>query len=40
MSQGGAKVWFDTGVASPIVVPSSTSCGQPKAMQELLDGHA
>lgn len=31
----GVEAWFDAGVASPILVPSSTSGGQVKAFQEL-----
>ncbi|MEM9653050.1 MAG: LLM class flavin-dependent oxidoreductase, partial [Actinomycetota bacterium] len=31
----GVEAWFDAGVQSPILVPSSTSGGQMKAFQEL-----
>ena len=31
----GVEAWFDAGVTSPILVPSSTSGGQVKAFQEL-----
>lgn len=31
----GIEAWFDAGVTSPIVVPSSTSGGQAKAFEEL-----
>ena len=30
----GIEAWFDAGVTSPIVVPSSTSGGQAKAFEE------
>lgn len=33
----GVEAWFDAGVSSPILVPSSTSGGQMKALQELFD---
>lgn len=33
----GIGAWFDAGVTSPIVVPSSTSGGQVKAFSELFD---
>ena len=33
----GVEAWFEAGVASPILVPSSTSGGQMKAFQELFD---
>jgi alkanesulfonate monooxygenase SsuD/methylene tetrahydromethanopterin reductase-like flavin-dependent oxidoreductase (luciferase family) len=33
----GVEAWFDAGVASPILVPSSTSGGQVKAFAELFD---
>ena len=31
----GIEAWFDAGVSTPIVVPSSTSGGQAKAVAEL-----
>jgi alkanesulfonate monooxygenase SsuD/methylene tetrahydromethanopterin reductase-like flavin-dependent oxidoreductase (luciferase family) len=31
----GVEAWFDSGVAAPILVPSSTSGGQNKAFAEL-----
>ncbi|MGB0111823.1 MAG: LLM class flavin-dependent oxidoreductase [Ilumatobacteraceae bacterium] len=33
----GIEAWFDAGVTCPIVVPSSTSGGQAKALAELFD---
>ena len=33
----GVEAWFDAGVASPIIVPSSTSGGQAKAFAEVFD---
>lgn len=33
----GVEAWFDSGVTTPILVPSSTSGGQQKALQELFD---
>jgi alkanesulfonate monooxygenase SsuD/methylene tetrahydromethanopterin reductase-like flavin-dependent oxidoreductase (luciferase family) len=33
----GVEAWFDAGVASPIIVPSSTSGGQAKAFTEVFD---
>jgi alkanesulfonate monooxygenase SsuD/methylene tetrahydromethanopterin reductase-like flavin-dependent oxidoreductase (luciferase family) len=33
----GVEAWFDAGVTSPILVPSSTSGGQNKAFSELFD---
>ncbi len=36
----GIEAWFDAGVTNPIVVPSSTSGGQAKAIQELVDAFA
>jgi alkanesulfonate monooxygenase SsuD/methylene tetrahydromethanopterin reductase-like flavin-dependent oxidoreductase (luciferase family) len=33
----GVEAWFDSGVAAPILVPSSTSGGQNKAFAELFD---
>jgi alkanesulfonate monooxygenase SsuD/methylene tetrahydromethanopterin reductase-like flavin-dependent oxidoreductase (luciferase family) len=33
----GIDAWFDAGVTTPIIVPSSTSGGQAKAIQELFD---
>jgi alkanesulfonate monooxygenase SsuD/methylene tetrahydromethanopterin reductase-like flavin-dependent oxidoreductase (luciferase family) len=33
----GVEAWFDAGVASPIVVPSSTSGGQAKAFTEVFE---
>ena len=36
----GIDAWFDAGVTSPIVVPSSTSGGQVKAFSELFDAFA
>ena len=35
----GVEAWFDAGVTNPIVVPSSTSGGQAKAMAELFDAY-
>jgi alkanesulfonate monooxygenase SsuD/methylene tetrahydromethanopterin reductase-like flavin-dependent oxidoreductase (luciferase family) len=35
----GVDAWFDAGVASPILVPSSTSGGQAKAFAELFDAY-
>jgi hypothetical protein len=31
----GLEAWFDAGVTTPIVVPSSTSGGQLKALEEI-----
>jgi alkanesulfonate monooxygenase SsuD/methylene tetrahydromethanopterin reductase-like flavin-dependent oxidoreductase (luciferase family) len=31
----GIEAWFDAGISTPIVVPSSTSGGQAKAVAEL-----
>lgn len=36
----GIEAWFDAGVTDPIVVPSSTSGGQAKAVEELFDAYA
>ncbi|MGF1597887.1 MAG: LLM class flavin-dependent oxidoreductase [Acidimicrobiales bacterium] len=36
----GVEAWFDAGVSSPILVPSSTSGGQMKAFAELFDAFA
>ncbi len=36
----GVEAWFDAGVGSPIVVPSSTSGGQAKAFTEVFDAFA
>ena len=36
----GIEAWFDAGVTTPIVVPSSTSGGQFKALTELFDLYA
>jgi len=36
----GIEAWFDAGVTSPIVVPSSTSGGQAKAFAELFDAYS
>ncbi len=36
----GVDAWFDAGVASPILVPSSTSGGQAKAFTELFEAFA
>jgi alkanesulfonate monooxygenase SsuD/methylene tetrahydromethanopterin reductase-like flavin-dependent oxidoreductase (luciferase family) len=36
----GIEAWFDAGVTCPIVVPSSTSGGQAKALQEIFDAYA
>lgn len=36
----GIEAWFDAGVTCPIVVPSSTSGGQAKAMAEIFDAFA
>jgi alkanesulfonate monooxygenase SsuD/methylene tetrahydromethanopterin reductase-like flavin-dependent oxidoreductase (luciferase family) len=36
----GIEAWFDAGVTSPIVVPSSTSGGQVKAFAEVFDAFA
>ena len=33
----GIDAWFDAGVTTPIVVPSSTSGGQAKAFQEVFE---
>jgi alkanesulfonate monooxygenase SsuD/methylene tetrahydromethanopterin reductase-like flavin-dependent oxidoreductase (luciferase family) len=33
----GVEAWFDAGVTSPVLVPSSTSGGQNKAFSELFD---
>ncbi len=33
----GVEAWFDAGVTTPILVPSSTSGGQAKALTELFD---
>lgn len=33
----GIEAWFEAGVSTPIIVPSSTSGGQAKAIQELFD---
>jgi alkanesulfonate monooxygenase SsuD/methylene tetrahydromethanopterin reductase-like flavin-dependent oxidoreductase (luciferase family) len=35
----GVEAWFDAGVTSPILVPSSTSGGQAKAFTELFDAY-
>ena len=35
----GVEAWFEAGVNSPILVPSSTSGGQMKAFQELFDAY-
>ena len=36
----GIEAWFDAGVTTPIVVPSSTSGGQATAFAELFDAYA
>jgi hypothetical protein len=36
----GLEAWFATGVKTPILVPSSTSGGQVKAMEELFAAFA
>ncbi|MEM9033364.1 MAG: LLM class flavin-dependent oxidoreductase [Actinomycetota bacterium] len=36
----GVEAWFDAGVTTPIVVPSSTSGGQRAALVELFDAYA
>lgn len=36
----GMEAWFDAGVTTPIIVPSSTSGGQAKAITELLQTFA
>lgn len=36
----GIEAWFDAGVTNPIVVPSSTSGGQVKAVEELIAAYA
>ncbi len=36
----GIEAWFDAGVTTPIVVPSSTSGGQAKAFAEIFDAFA
>ena len=36
----GVEAWFDAGVTTPIVVPSSTSGGQAKAFAELFAAFA
>ena len=36
----GIEAWFDAGVTNPVVVPSSTSGGQAKAMEELFAAFA
>lgn len=36
----GVEEWFDAGVTTPIIVPSSTSGGQAKAFQEVFDLYA
>ena len=36
----GIEAWFDAGVTTPIVVPSSTSGGQARAFTELFDAFA
>ncbi|MDH3680410.1 MAG: LLM class flavin-dependent oxidoreductase [Acidimicrobiia bacterium] len=36
----GVEAWFDAGVSSPILVPSSTSGGQMKAFEELFAAYA
>ncbi len=36
----GIDAWFDAGVTTPIVVPSSTSGGQRTAVNELLDAYS
>jgi len=35
----GVEAWFDAGVTSPILVPSSTSGGQSKAFEELFEAY-
>jgi alkanesulfonate monooxygenase SsuD/methylene tetrahydromethanopterin reductase-like flavin-dependent oxidoreductase (luciferase family) len=35
--RAGIEAWFDAGVTTPIVVPSSTSGGQARAVAELLE---
>jgi hypothetical protein len=32
----GVEAWFDTGVRTPILVPSSANGGQMKAFEEML----
>jgi hypothetical protein len=34
------EAWFDAGVKTPIVVPSSTSGGQLKAIEELFAAYS
>jgi alkanesulfonate monooxygenase SsuD/methylene tetrahydromethanopterin reductase-like flavin-dependent oxidoreductase (luciferase family) len=36
----GYQAWLDAGVSTPILVPSSASGGQMKALQELMDAFA
>jgi len=36
----GIEAWFDAGVTNPVIVPSSTSGGQVKALNELFDAYA
>ena len=36
----GVEEWFDTGCKTPILVPSSTSGGQMKAIEELFAAFA
>jgi len=36
----GVEKWLDAGIKTPILVPSSTSGGQAKAIGELLDAYA
>ena len=36
----GVEAWFDAGVSTPIVVPSSTSGGQLKAIEEIFAAYA
>ena len=36
----GIEAWFDAGVTAPVIVASSTSGGQAKAMAELFEAFA
>ena len=36
----GVEAWFDAGATMPIVVPSSTSGGQLKAIEEIFAAYA
>jgi hypothetical protein len=35
----GVEAWFDAGVSTPIIVPSSTSGGQATAFEELFSAY-